>query len=348
MTEAIKKLTGSEVLYFLNNDLSNEAYHQETDHISGTSLWEMLSTCLAKWRYEENEKKKQSRALVFGTAAHANHLEPELFNREYFRMPEKEDFIKRDDKGEIIPMPNFITSLEAAKSFLKLHGVAGYSKMKEPELIETVTNTAEALGITDVIFWHDVLNRANEERGDREGLRGQDYDIIQEMRAVLFNNDSFKEFFVGGTSEISIFFEYMGVRCKVRLDWVSPHADLMDYKTTDSANPEKFSRKTFDFGYPLKMALQREGFKAAFGRKPNRVMLLAQEKTSPFVVAPFAMSNKTLKIGYAQLREAIAMYKYAIENDLWPTYGGGNVLDLDPPFYIENKYKHLWDDQKTK
>lgn len=347
MSEQIIKATGDEVIYFLNNDLSNEAYHAETDHISGTSLYNMWSTCLAKWRYEETQPK-QSRALVFGTAAHANHLEPELFGASYFRMPEKEDFIKRDEKGEIIPTPNFITSLDAAKSFLKTHGVAGYSKMKEAELIETVTNTAGALGITDVVFWHDVVNQANKERGEREGVRGQDYDIIQEMRGVLFNNDSFKSFLVGGTSEISIFFMYAGVRCKVRLDWVSDQAVLMDYKTTDSANPEKFTRKSFDLGYPMKMALQREGFKAAFGRKPESVMLLAQEKVSPFVVAPFALSNKTLMIGYAQLREALAMYKYAIENDMWPTYGGGNVIDMDPPYYVEHRYKHLWEELNAK
>lgn len=60
------------------------------------------------------------------------------------------------------------------------------------------------------------------------------------------------------------------------------------------------------------MALQREGFKAAFGQKPRRTMLLAQEKSSPFVVAPFALSNKTLMID-TQLREAIATFKWCRE-----------------------------------
>ena len=343
----IKSLKDDEVLFFTNNDLSNEDYHAETDHMNGSGLWELFSSCPANWKFAE-EKKKQARALVFGTAAHANHLEPELFAREYFRMPEKEDFIKRDDKGEIIPQPNFITSLDGARSFLKEHGVAGYSKMKEAELIETVTNTAAALGINDVVFWHDIVNKANEERGDREGIRGQDYDIIQEMRGVLFNNDSFKEYFVGGMSEVSIFFSYQGLRCKVRLDWISKNGDLVDYKTTDTANPERFMRKCFDLGYPLKMALQREGFKAAFGQKPLRTMLLAQEKNSPFVVAPFAMTTKTLMIGYAQLREAIATFKWCRDNNTWPTYGGGNVIDLDPPYYLENTFRHLWEDSKTK
>lgn len=243
----IKSLKDDEVLFFTNNDLSNEDYHAESDHMNGSGLWELYSTCPANWKFAE-DKKKQSRALVFGTAAHANHLEPELFEKTYFRMPEKEDFIKRDDKGEIIPQPNFITSLEAAKSFLKANGVAGYSKMKEPELIETVTNTAAALGINDVVFWHDIVNKANEERGDREGIRGQDYDIIQEMRAVLFNNEDFKEYFVDGMSEVSIFFSYQGLRCKVRLDWISKHADMVDYKTTDSANPSDSAASVLTLG----------------------------------------------------------------------------------------------------
>lgn len=342
----IQLLKDDEVLYFLNNELSNDDYHKETAHISGTSLWEIYQTCGAKWKYKQ-EKEKQSRALVFGTAAHANHLEPEVFDREYFRMPEKSDFITRDEKGEIVENELFITSMEGAKAFLKKHGVSGYSKMKEAELIETVANTADALNIEGVTFWHDVVARAEKERGDREAVRGQDFDIIKEMRQTLFNDDVFKYYFVDGTHEISIFFSFMGVRIKVRLDWVSPHADLADYKTTDSGNPERFTRKCFDLGYPLKMALQREGFKAAFKRAPRKVSLITQEKESPYLVTPFDLSSKTLLIGYAQLREALAMYKYAMESGIWSGYNGGNVVDLDPPFYIERLYEHLWKGEKT-
>ena len=330
-------------IVFTNDQLSNEDYHADVDHISGTSLWEMFSTCLAKWRYNDKESKGKSRALVFGTAAHANHLEPELFASEYFRMPERDDFLDGDGK----PRGEIITSMAAAKAWLKDKGVAGYSKMGETELIEAVKNAADQLNITDVIFWHSILADAEKERGDREAISGRDYDMIQRMREVLFNNESFKRFFVGGASEISIFGELMGVKTKVRLDWVSPDADLCDYKTTDSCEPVKFGRKCFDLGYPMKMAMQREMFKKAYGRYPRTVSLMAQEKVEPFVVEEFTLSQHTLMIGAAQLREALAMYKFAKENDLWTSYGGGEPIIMDPPFYIEQKYSHLWADEKN-
>ena len=76
---------------YLNNELTNEQYHADTEHINGSGLWNIYDRCPAAWRYKD-EEDDQSKALVFGTGSHTALLEPERFDAEYARMPIKEDF----------------------------------------------------------------------------------------------------------------------------------------------------------------------------------------------------------------------------------------------------------------
>lgn len=81
---------------YLNNELSNEQYHADTEHINGSGLWNIYDRCPAAWRYKD-EEDEQSKALVFGTGSHTALLEPERFEAEYARMPVVDDFPKDKD-----------------------------------------------------------------------------------------------------------------------------------------------------------------------------------------------------------------------------------------------------------
>ncbi|QHJ80189.1 MAG: hypothetical protein [Bacteriophage sp.] len=336
-------------IIFFNEELTNEQYHAETDHISGTSLWKIFSLCLAKWRFEDNEAKR-SKALVFGTTSHAMMLEPERFDAEFFRMPSPEDYTTRDDEGNVTSAP--LTSVAAMQRYAKERGLAGRSKSEAADLAEVIKQAviaSQSNGGDEVmpIFWHEVEEAAKKEAGERVQVPAMDFDKCQRMRDVILANPQYGRVIHGGRSEVSVFFELFGVKVKVRWDRMTDDAEIWDYKTTDSCEPGKFTRRSFDLGYPMKMALQYQAFKAVYGRPPKGIVLLAQEKDEPFLPEEFRLTRKTLLIGMAQLRQALALYKFAKENDAWTSYGGGKPIDLDPPFYIERDYKHLWEDLET-
>ena len=68
---------------FTREELSNEEYHSETTHISGSSLVEIIQGSPAKWKFKQ--RNSESKALKFGTLSHTMILEQDVFDKEYLR-----------------------------------------------------------------------------------------------------------------------------------------------------------------------------------------------------------------------------------------------------------------------
>ncbi|KAF2282434.1 hypothetical protein GH714_044119 [Hevea brasiliensis] len=128
----------------------------------------------------------------------------------------------------------------------------------------------------------------------------------------------------GGYSEVSIMGELNGELAKVRFDYLSPGADLVDYKTAVTAKPDEFFRHAARLGYFMKMAMQHDMFVAAYGKPPRSVNLLVQEKKSPFIPALIRLTEEQLRIGRIQLNSAMQLYKACKKAQAWPGYSMGN------------------------
>ncbi|QQV88669.1 exodeoxyribonuclease VIII [Kosakonia phage Kc166B] len=320
---------------YSSSQLSNEAYHADDEYITGSSLFKMLQSSPAGWRFSEEEERQKAitarqekqKPMAFGTTGHCVLLEPERFESEFFRMPVQEEF------------KDLLTSDAAMKSWLKARGIKGYSALKTDELIREIHNTGEAVNI-----WADIFDNAQKEAGEREQVPGKDYDKVLRMREVIMSNGSYADIINNGQPEISIYCVIDGVPVKVRLDYVSPQGDIIDYKTTVSANPERFGRHAFDMGYWLKMALQHDCFKLAYGRAPNKTSLLAQEKEPPFLVLRQNLTPGQLAVGRMQYRTAIQLFAACRAADVWPSYANGkNEIDLETPPYIYSKFRHIFE-----
>ncbi len=68
--------------------MSNEDYHAH-DGISGTGLSKIYSSSVLSWL---QTIRKQSDALGFGIASHAAFMEPELFEREFYRELDESEY----------------------------------------------------------------------------------------------------------------------------------------------------------------------------------------------------------------------------------------------------------------
>lgn len=307
---------------YFNNELTNEQYHADTEHINGSGLWNIYDRCPAAWRYKD-EEDEQSKALVFGTGSHTALLEPERFDAEYARMPTKEDF------GD-----NLLVTVSDMNSWAKERGIKGLSGKSKSEVIKIIRLTGEPVRIYEEERLFAELN-AN----GRILLEGDDYDAIQQMRAVIHANSYYSSLLAGAYAEVSILGELNGEPAKVRFDCLTKGGDIIDYKTTVSAKPEDFFRHAARLGYFMKMAMQHDMFLAAYGHPPRSVNLLAQEKKSPYIPTLFRLSDEQLRIGRIQLNGAMEIYKACKKSSSWPGYSMGNpVIEMETPEWFRKQF----------
>lgn len=116
-----------------------------------------------------------------------------------------------------------------------------------------------------------------------------------------------------------------GVWLRCRPDFLpTNNRAVPDYKTTTSARPEDFSRSVADYGYHQQAALYLDGIEAVFGPLPDgksrQFYFIAQEKTPPYIVQPFALDQETVEWGRRLNRKAIRTFARCLESGRWPGY----------------------------
>ena len=307
---------------YLNNELSNEQYHADTEHINGSGLWNIYDRCPAAWRYKD-EEDEQSKALIFGTGSHTALLEPERFEAEYARMPTKEDF-----------GAELLVTVSDMNSWAKERGIKGLSGKTKAEVIKIIRSTGEPVRIYDEERLFAELNAKG-----RILLEGDDYDAIMQMRAVIHANSYYSSLLSGAYSEVSILGKLLGEPSKVRFDCLTRGGDIIDYKTAVSAKPDEFFRHAARLGYFMKMAMQHDMFVEAYGHAPRSVNLLVQEKKSPFIPALIRLTDEQLRIGRIQLRSAMEIYKACKKANSWPGYSMGNpVIEMETPEWFKKQF----------
>ena len=313
---------------YFNNELTNEQYHADTEHINGSGLWNILDRCPAAWRYKD-EEDEQSKALVFGTGSHTALLEPERFDAEYARMPVVYDFPK-DKDGK----PTVLVTTADMNSWAKERGIKGLSGKSKADVIKIIQATGEPVKIYDVI-----REEAEKAAAGKQMLEGDDYDAIQQMRAVIHANSYYSSLLAGAYTEVSILGELYGEKAKVRFDCLTRGGDIIDYKTAVSAKPEEFFRHAARLGYFMKMAMQHDMFCAAYPHPPRSVNLLVQEKKSPFIPALIRLTEEQLRIGRIQLNGAMEIYKACKKANSWPGYSMGNpVIEMETPEWFKKQF----------
>lgn len=316
---------------YTREELTNDAYHSETDHISGSSLVEIIQGSPAKWKFKQ--RNSDSKALKFGTLSHTYILEDDMFDKEYLRAT------------DLDAIEGLITSQAGLSAALKKVGVAGTSGKGYSELVEMMYRSGEDWPVKWLIEQQESARALVQ---GKELVSAADYDKVVAMREVLCNIPAYDKIVNSDTAqkELSIFGEILGVGVKIRID----HVDVIDgvvmindYKTTADASPEGFGKSAFSHGYLAKMALQRDLFVKAFNEKRKVVVgLLAQEKVEPYLPMRYTLTDEHLRIGRLQYLEALATYKKCKELDIWPGYSNGiTEQELMVPDWSLKQYKEI-------
>jgi hypothetical protein len=304
-----------------SNKLSNAEY-QSLPQVGGSSLVKIYFDCPAAYKYGDSEPTK---ALVDGIAAHVCVLEPSVFAAQYVRGIDKADH------------PTALMTTDHLKDWCKQNNLSGYSKYGKAELIKFIHDYDP-----DVQIFDDICAKYAAENEGKTIVAAKDFDMISQMRRVIFEVPAYRDAFKDAEFELS----FISETAKVRWDCVTMDGRIIDYKTCVSSHPLKFSRNAHDNGYWLKMALQHDMFSQAYGEYPREVLLLAQSKKAPYIPQGFKLTEEQLRVGRQQYTESYDTYMWCLERNIWPAYteevNGRRVsnpfMDLPTPGYLAYQY----------
>lgn len=138
--------------------------------------------------------------------------------------------------------------------------------------------------------------------------------------------------------EISVFAERKGIALKARIDWLRDDA-VIDLKTAESAKPEEFIKKCYQYGYFLQAAFYIDLLKMV-GIDRKKFLLVAVEKEPPFATCTITLADddtglSLLNLGRKQYQSAFAKIRHAMETNSWPGYGRTDAEIIAPAWMMK-------------
>lgn len=212
-------------------------------------------------------------------------------------------------KHRIIPSPAM--EIGTGLHCLVLDGKPAFDRqyVKKPENIRLTTKEGKA--------WKEEVGR---KKILSTGGKDDSWNSIQGMADSLSRLEYYKN--TGADyikrNEVSIYWDWEGVDCKARLDSVLVDEGIViDLKTTDSVEPELFTKKVLGLGYDFQAAYYSKAAEFVYG-KPFRFLFACVERKAPFTVDLFEVDYEMMKEGIAKCTEALRLYKECQSLDQWP------------------------------
>lgn len=176
----------------------------------------------------------------------------------------------------------------------------------------------------------------------------EQFEQIDAMRNAMLATP-FVSKLINGEHELSYFWtdEESDLDCKVRPDVLNKKLKLIiDYKTTDNAETQRFMKQAIDLGYDLQAYMYQQGVKANLGEEYIFVFI-AQEKKPPYAVNILEADENFMASGKRIFREMLNVYKECSESGNWYGYLGGKneINSLGVPKWIENLLECEVDEQ---
>jgi hypothetical protein len=132
------------------------------------------------------------------------------------------------------------------------------------------------------------------------------------------HSDGGAEMFRDGRPEQTLIWQEDGLWCRARLDWLRAGA-IDDFKTTDTADPDRWTRTLFACGFDIQAAWYLRGLKALTGI--DAVFRFAViERTPPYALSVMGLGPGALLIGEKKVRYALERWRACLTAGVWPGY----------------------------
>ena len=164
-----------------------------------------------------------------------------------------------------------------------------------------------------------------------------DFEIIEQVTLKLMKEPLVRAMLQNGEPEKIITWhnEHYDVDCKGMLDYYRPEADMIiDLKTTKDCSYKGFMNSVKKFKYHKQAAFYMDAVKA------YRFIIIAVEKTPPFAINVFELSDNMIDEGRDMYNQELEIYQYCMETDNWPGPG------YDPLDQNSERTIHILGDDK--
>jgi hypothetical protein len=267
------------------------------------------------WSYfinPERMKGKETPAKVLGNAIHVSILEPERFEKEFVREPDKTEIQKISTKKILDLADDY--KREAKALGLKVTGT-------KPELKKILSPYPDSF-----TFWDELYEELTK---GKKVLSESDWRITKAITSRVRKHPAASELLKYGQAEQSIFWTDpdTGIQCKGRIDWLNDH--IVDLKSTTDASPEGFQRSISKYRYYVQAAMYVDGLYYTTGKECNFVFA-AWEKHSPYASALYYATPEMLEAGRQEYKRLLKIYAKCLESDVWNGYNQ-EIMPIDLP-----------------
>lgn len=112
-----------------------------------------------------------------------------------------------------------------------------------------------------------------------------------------------------------------GVYIKARADWILPDGTIVDLKSTsESADPERFEKTIFDYGYWLSAGWYCRVFSQLLHKPIDTFLFVAVEKKAPYGISVSVLKDHHLALAQEQITRDLLRLKECQERNEWPGY----------------------------
>lgn len=133
-------------------------------------------------------------------------------------------------------------------------------------------------------------------------------DVYAQAKAIadsVLSDQTASQLFKDGKAEQSYFWEENGVICKCRPDYLRNDGYVIDFKTTQNATVDEFTKSAYNYRYYVQAWWYMHGL-ARCGVDVKGFIFVAAEKEAPYAVNTFAADDLMFKLGE---REALADFE---------------------------------------
>lgn len=239
--------------------LPDEAHHGDPA-LGSTALKNILVNAV-DWQFDRlyGEEKPDSKALVWGSAFHARVLEgQESFDKKFRVAPALEDF-----KGQTV-----LRTVPDIKLYLAENGVSTKGASRKEQFIELVRAIDRK-----ILIWDEIADQFKAEidagnvvavdpRTRKQIEMASEWLQAHSKTGPVMKDGAFR----AGAPEVTMVYEYRGVRLKARFDYLYPTLaiDLKSYRPWSGAGSTLAAiKKAIErMGYDIQAAAYRRAFEA--------------------------------------------------------------------------------------
>lgn len=161
----------------------------------------------------------------------------------------------------------------------------------------------------------------------------EEYEQTQKMVAVLMQHPTAGSHLRNATMKEAVaLWSYKGLPCKARIDGFAATVAGLDLKFVECADPDVMQKKIAGYGWHNQVAYYDHGFEVASGARQPYVVI-AQEKTPPFLVAVMEIDPDFLAIAHEENCRKLDTLLWCIKHNRFPGYGDRVQTVAGPAYY---------------